>query len=150
MMIMMIAASTVLVLLSILSSAQGCLCPSCHYTNAAQNCQCCVYRQLGKRADPGDLLTYDLPEALPQSLQYQDDDLANVDWSSPKRSSGVMTGDVTATRLQRGAGGKVALANRRGRKEGMVGFGRKMKMLLRGLNHVLKMATALEAAMEAE
>ncbi|KAL8622013.1 hypothetical protein ACOMHN_035541 [Nucella lapillus] len=30
----------------------GCQCPSCHYVDSAQNCQCCVYRQLGKRSDP--------------------------------------------------------------------------------------------------
>ncbi|KAL8608999.1 hypothetical protein ACOMHN_059930 [Nucella lapillus] len=30
---------------------QGCQCPSCHYTSATQNCQCCVFRQLGKRGD---------------------------------------------------------------------------------------------------
>ncbi|KAK7478668.1 hypothetical protein BaRGS_00030053 [Batillaria attramentaria] len=27
----------------------GCQCPSCHYATTAQNCQCCIYRQIGKR-----------------------------------------------------------------------------------------------------
>ncbi|XP_070174208.1 uncharacterized protein [Littorina saxatilis] len=39
--------------------ANACQCPSCNYSNAAQNCQCCIYRQLGKRSDPA--LTFNLP-----------------------------------------------------------------------------------------
>ena len=47
-------AVAVLALFVVLTSngVRGCQCPSCHYADAAQNCQCCIYRQLGKRSDP--------------------------------------------------------------------------------------------------
>ena len=52
----------VMVLFVVLTShgVKGCHCPSCHFTDAAQNCQCCIYRQLGKRSDPA-LTLRDLP-----------------------------------------------------------------------------------------
>uniref|UniRef100_A0A2C9LGJ9 Uncharacterized protein n=1 Tax=Biomphalaria glabrata TaxID=6526 RepID=A0A2C9LGJ9_BIOGL len=51
--------SILVLLLAVLALVNCCTCPSCNQKNEVQRCQCCVYRQLGKRSsNANDLYRY--------------------------------------------------------------------------------------------